>query len=141
MAGEQKPLRSRQLQPEHNPYPRSHFRVRIYEPAKKILFTGDTVFAGGTLSYIAESGSIGDYIKIVSEYETDSRNISRSRRYIGEEDMERAVHNAKAFLQSEDRIEITRFQENDLKGENKVSEQAKDHFNNCNKQKSNRTSP
>jgi hypothetical protein len=27
-----------------------------------LLFSADSVFAGGTLSYIAESGSIGDYI-------------------------------------------------------------------------------
>ncbi len=119
--------------------------ICIYEPAKKILFTGDTVFAGGTLSYIAESGSIGDYINSILSLST--RQIVEIYPGHGdisvnpEEDMERAVHNAKAFLQSEDRIEITRFQENDLKGENKVSEQAKDHFNTCNKQKSNRTSP
>jgi hydroxyacylglutathione hydrolase len=33
--------------------------ICIYELKRKILFTGDTIFAGGTLSYISESGSIG----------------------------------------------------------------------------------
>lgn len=36
--------------------------VCIYEPDKKLLFSGDTVFAGGTLSEIATSGNISDYV-------------------------------------------------------------------------------
>lgn len=32
------------------------------EPDAGLLFSGDTLFAGGVLSYIAESGSLGDYI-------------------------------------------------------------------------------
>ena len=34
----------------------------FYEPLQGLLFTGDTLFAGGVLSYIAESGSVGDYM-------------------------------------------------------------------------------
>lgn len=36
--------------------------ICIYEPDKKMLFSGDTVFAEGTLSAIAPSGSAGDYV-------------------------------------------------------------------------------
>lgn len=39
--------------------------ICLYEMRQRILFTGDTLFAGGTLSYIAESGSIGDYINSI----------------------------------------------------------------------------
>jgi glyoxylase-like metal-dependent hydrolase (beta-lactamase superfamily II) len=91
--------------------------ICIYEPGKKILFTGDTVFAGGTLSYIAESGSVGDYINSM---------LSLSTRHIFEiypghgkistnphEDMKKAVQNAQAFLRNESDIEITHFKEDD----------------------------
>jgi hydroxyacylglutathione hydrolase len=36
--------------------------ISIVEATQGLLFSADSVFAGGTLSYIAESGSIGDYI-------------------------------------------------------------------------------
>lgn len=36
--------------------------ISIIETTHGLLFSADSVFAGGTLSYIAESGSIGDYI-------------------------------------------------------------------------------
>src|SRR6266567_3971719 len=36
--------------------------ISIVETTQGLLFSADSVFAGGTLSYIAESGSIGDYI-------------------------------------------------------------------------------
>jgi len=89
--------------------------ICIYEPSRKILFTGDTVFAGGTLSYIAESGSVGDYINSILSLST--RHILEIYPGHGEistspeEDMEKAVQNAKAFLQSEDDVEFTRFKE------------------------------
>jgi len=89
--------------------------ICIYEPVRKILFTGDTVFAGGTLSYIAESGSIGDYINSILSLST--RRILEIYPGHGEisknpgEDMEKAIHNAKGFLKNEDGIEITRFKE------------------------------
>ena len=89
--------------------------ICLYEPASKILFTGDTVFAGGTLSDIAESGSVGDYInsmlslstRKICEIYPGHGNISTNP----EEDMEKAVQNAKAFLKSEDVVEVTRFKE------------------------------
>jgi hydroxyacylglutathione hydrolase len=36
--------------------------ISIVETTQGLLFSADSVFAGGTLSYIAESGSIGDYL-------------------------------------------------------------------------------
>jgi glyoxylase-like metal-dependent hydrolase (beta-lactamase superfamily II) len=36
--------------------------ISIIESTCGLLFSADSVFAGGTLSYIAESGSIGDYL-------------------------------------------------------------------------------
>ena len=36
--------------------------ISIIETTGGLLFSADSVFAGGTLSYIAESGSIGDYL-------------------------------------------------------------------------------
>ncbi len=36
--------------------------ICLYEPRERILFSGDTVFGGGTLSQIASSGSISDYM-------------------------------------------------------------------------------
>jgi hydroxyacylglutathione hydrolase len=37
--------------------------ICLYEPDHELLFTGDTVLAGGTLSGILGSGNISDYIK------------------------------------------------------------------------------
>ncbi len=36
--------------------------ICLYEPKEKVLFSGDTVFAGGLLSDIAGSGNISDYV-------------------------------------------------------------------------------
>ena len=89
--------------------------ICIYESSRKILFTGDTVFAGGTLSYIAESGSVGDYINSILSLST--RQILEIYPGHGEistnpnEDMEKAVQNARAFLKSEDGVEVTCFRE------------------------------
>ena len=89
--------------------------ICIYEPVSKILFTGDTIFAGGTLSYIAESGSVGDYINSILSLST--RQILEIYPGHGEisknpaEDMERAIQNAKGFLKGENGIEVTRFKE------------------------------
>ena len=89
--------------------------ICIYEPVRKILFTGDTVFAGGTLSYIGESGSVGDYIDSISHLATRTINelypghgkISKSP----EEDMQKAILNARALLSDEEGVEITDFRE------------------------------
>ena len=39
--------------------------ICLYEPRAALLFTGDTVFAGGTLSEIAVGGNISDYVNSV----------------------------------------------------------------------------
>lgn len=36
--------------------------ISLIETTHGLLFSADSVFAGGTLSYIAESGSLGDYL-------------------------------------------------------------------------------
>ncbi len=89
--------------------------ICIYEPVRKILFAGDTVFAGGTLSYIGESGSVGDYIDSISHLATRKINelypghgkVSKSP----EEDMQKAILNARALLRDEEEVEITDFRE------------------------------
>ncbi len=40
--------------------------ICLYEPNVKLLFSGDTVFAGGSLSDIAGSGSISDYLRSIN---------------------------------------------------------------------------
>ena len=89
--------------------------ICIYEPVLEILFAGDTVFAGGTLSYIGESGSVGDYIDSISHLATRKINelypghgkISKSP----EEDMQKAILNARALLRDDEEVEITDFRE------------------------------
>ena len=89
--------------------------ICIYEFTRKILFTGDTLFAGGTLSYIGESGSVGDYINSINLLETKKINelypghgrISNTP----EEDMQKAILNARALLRDEEGVEITNFRD------------------------------
>ncbi len=90
--------------------------ICIYEPVKKFLFTGDMLFAGGTLSYIAESGSVGDYINSIMSLNT--RQIIEIYPGHGEisdkpaEDMKAALENAKQFLNKDEEVKIT--YENDI---------------------------
>jgi hydroxyacylglutathione hydrolase len=91
--------------------------ICIYEPIKKFLFTGDMLFAGGTLSYIAESGSVGDYINSIMSLNT--RQILEIYPGHGEmsvnpgEDMRMAVENAKQFLSHGEEVRIS--YDNDIK--------------------------
>jgi glyoxylase-like metal-dependent hydrolase (beta-lactamase superfamily II) len=39
--------------------------ICLYEPREGLLFTGDTVFAGGTLSEIAGGGNVSDYVNSI----------------------------------------------------------------------------
>jgi glyoxylase-like metal-dependent hydrolase (beta-lactamase superfamily II) len=79
--------------------------ICIYEFKTKVLFSGDTVFAGGTLSYIAESGSIGDYVNSITRLE--ARKISKIFPGHGdicqnpEQDLSQAIVNAKKLLRGE----------------------------------------
>lgn len=79
--------------------------ICIYEFKTKVLFSGDTVFAGGTLSYIAESGSVGDYVNSIVRLE--ARKISKifpSHGQISqnpEQDLSQAIVNAKKLLRGD----------------------------------------
>lgn len=86
--------------------------ICLYEVNRHILFTGDTIFAKGTLSYISESGSIGDYINSIGRL----RTMKISEIYPGhgavsknpEEDMGKAIMNAEKLLADQSGVEITR---------------------------------
>lgn len=84
--------------------------ICIYEPEKKFMFTGDTLFAGGILSFIAESGSLGDYINSLRILET--RRIKEIYPGHGESsadpetDLSKAIENAFSLLTSNDSVEI-----------------------------------
>lgn len=41
--------------------------ICLYEPERQLLFTGDTIFAGGTLGGIFPSGNISDYIATLQQ--------------------------------------------------------------------------
>ena len=84
--------------------------ICIYEVNRNLLFTGDTVFAKGTLSYISKSGSIGDYINSIGRLATmkvkailpGHGDISKTP----DEDMKKAIFNAHSLLQKQIGIEI-----------------------------------
>jgi glyoxylase-like metal-dependent hydrolase (beta-lactamase superfamily II) len=85
--------------------------ICIYEVGTKTLFSGDTVFAGGTLSYIAESGSLGDYINSITRLET----LKISKIFPGHgdisqnpgEDLSQAILNAKKLLRGEHGVSVS----------------------------------
>jgi len=85
--------------------------ICLYEFTTKVLFSGDTVFAGGTLSYIAESGSIGDYINSITRLE--ARKISMIYPGHGqvskhpEEDLAQAIENAKKLLHGDGSVSLS----------------------------------
>jgi hydroxyacylglutathione hydrolase len=77
--------------------------ICVYEPNERLLFSGDTVFANGTLSEIATSGNISDYVnslqrlsslKIVEMCPGHGR-IS----YTPDQDMKQAVVYARTLMQ------------------------------------------
>ncbi len=84
--------------------------ICIYEVNQNFLFTRDTVFAKGTLSYISESGSIGDYINSIGRLATmkvkkilpGHGDISKTP----DEDMKKAIANAHGLLKKQIGIEI-----------------------------------
>jgi glyoxylase-like metal-dependent hydrolase (beta-lactamase superfamily II) len=87
--------------------------ICLYEFKTKVLFSGDTVFAGGTLSYIAESGSVGDYINSIMRLE--ARKITEIYPGHGtisktpEEDLSQAILNAKKLLKGEENFSLSPF--------------------------------
>ncbi len=76
--------------------------ISILETTCGLLFSADTLFAGGTLSYIAESGSVGDYIDSLKRL----RCFGISAIYPGHgrlstspmDDIDRAILNAQKLL-------------------------------------------
>ena len=76
--------------------------ISLIETNHGLLFSADSVFAGGTLSYIAESGSVGDYLDSLARL----RCFALNALYPGHgrisdtpiQDIERAMGNAQALL-------------------------------------------
>ena len=76
--------------------------ISILETTCGLLFSADNVFAGGTLSYIAESGSVGDYLDSLARL----RCFGLKALYPGHgrvsndpiEDIDRAIANAQKML-------------------------------------------
>jgi len=73
--------------------------ICIYEPRKKILISGDTVFAKGTISNISSSGSYGEYINSLARLNTMKIDLllpghGKISENV-EEDIEKAMFNAK----------------------------------------------
>jgi len=87
--------------------------ICTYEFKTKALFSGDTVFAGGTLSYITESGSVGGYINSITRLE--ARKILRIFPCHGdvsqnpEQDPSQAILNAKKLLRGEGSISASSY--------------------------------
>lgn len=86
--------------------------ICLYEVNRNLLFTGDTIFAQGTLSYISESGSIGDYINSIGRLGTMKvKEIYPGHGIISktpEEDMRKAILNAEKLLDDQAGVEIAR---------------------------------
>ncbi len=77
--------------------------ICLYEPSMRVLFTGDTVLAGGVLSGILGSGNVSDYIVSlqrlnairVDEFYPGHGKISKTPR----EDLEKALENSRELLE------------------------------------------
>ena len=71
----------------------------IYEPRRKILISGDTVFARGTISNISSSGSYGEYINSLARLNTMKIKLllpgHGSISVNVETDIQNAINNAK----------------------------------------------
>jgi len=76
--------------------------ICLYEPTAGLLFTGDTVFAGGTLSEIAVGGNVSDYVNSVRRLS----NLKSKQIYPGhgrvsstpDEDLPKAIVYAQTML-------------------------------------------
>ncbi len=72
--------------------------ICLYEPRKRILFSGDALFASGTLSTIFKSGSLAEYFNSLRRLKTMKIDLllpghGRTSRSV-EEDIERTIENA-----------------------------------------------
>jgi hydroxyacylglutathione hydrolase len=76
--------------------------ICLYEPRAGLLFTGDTVFAGGTLSEIAVGGNVSDYVNSIRRLS----NLKMKQLYPGhgrvsstpDEDLPKAIIYAQTML-------------------------------------------
>ena len=71
--------------------------ICLYEPRRKILFSGDTLFASGTLSTIFKSGSLAEYFNSLRRLKTMKIDLllpghGRISRSV-EEDIEKTIKN------------------------------------------------
>lgn len=77
--------------------------VCIYEPRRKVLFSGDTVFARGTVSEISKSGSYGEYLNSLRRLNTMKIDlILPGHGAVSEEpenDLTRAIESVEAELE------------------------------------------
>lgn len=77
--------------------------ICVHEPFKRILFSGDAVFAEGTLSAITPSGSAGDYVHSMERLSTlklDAVFPGHGRvSYQPDQDLQVALENARMKLQ------------------------------------------
>lgn len=77
--------------------------ISLYEPEHRLLFTGDTVLAGGVLSGIFSSGSISDYMNSVQrlnalrvdEFYPGHGKISTTP----QEDLQKAVEDSRTIME------------------------------------------
>jgi glyoxylase-like metal-dependent hydrolase (beta-lactamase superfamily II) len=77
--------------------------ICLYEPSMRVLFTGDTVLAGGVLPGILGSGNVSDYIVSlqrlnaikIDEFYPGHGAISKTPR----EDLEKAMENSRELLE------------------------------------------
>jgi hydroxyacylglutathione hydrolase len=78
--------------------------ICLYEPFKRLMFTGDTVFAHGVISKISDSGSYGDYINSLERLNTYKiRRIFPGHGDIcesPEDSLKESIANARAKLKS-----------------------------------------
>ena len=90
--------------------------ISIIESTSGLLFSADSVFAGGTLSYIAESGSIGDYLDSLARL----RCFNLKALYPGHgristtpvEDIDRAIATAQLLLETKNHEKVEIFYQN-----------------------------
>ena len=76
--------------------------ICLYEPRAGLLFTGDTVFSGGTLSEIAVGGNVSDYVNSIRRLS----NLKMNQFYPGhgrvsntpDEDLPKAIIYAQTML-------------------------------------------
>lgn len=94
--------------------------ISIVESGCGLLFPADNVFAGGTLSYIAESGSIGDYLDSLARL----RCFGLQALYPGHgrvsstpiEDIDREIANAQLLLEAKNGDKVDIFYQNAQEG-------------------------